>query len=100
MIPNLADGVPNLDCMTTNPAELWELWKILGASSVRPVAQARLLFPTRPDGFVRATCDLRNYAANKATAMTARLAGNIDTALAYERICDAIYSRLPEYAKW
>lgn len=96
MTPELEAPI-NLDGFT-NPKELWEFWK--SASGVRPIATARKLFPTRPRGYVRATKDLGNYAVNKATAMRCRLDGGINTALIFEDICDTIYDRLPEYAKW
>jgi hypothetical protein len=66
---------------------------------VRPIRAAKELFPEQPKGYVQATRDLRNYAWNKATAMACRLEGKIDTAIAYENICDRIYNELPEYAK-
>src|SRR5215469_17618263 len=55
----------NLDC-SINPDWLWAFWN--RTNSVRPISFARQLFPNVPKGYVRATKDLGNYAANKATA--------------------------------
>jgi len=44
--------------------------------------------------------ELSSYAANKLSAMRARLAGDIDQAMGHETICDRIYGRLPEGVKW
>lgn len=66
---------------------------------VRPIRAARELFPTQPKGYVEYTRMLRNYAWNKATAVSCRLEGNINSALSYEAICDRIYAQLPDYAR-
>jgi hypothetical protein len=92
----MESNVPNLDCEDSDT--LWEFWKRF--NSVRPVAQARLLFPDRPKGYVSAARSLAGYASNKATAMSCRIEGKIESALVYEKICDRIYSDLPDYAKW
>lgn len=95
MKTEISNNVPNLDCMETN--ELWEFWKI----NRRPGRiQSAALFPDKPKGYVSATNDLSCYASNKATAQKLRLEGNISTAIMYENICDSIYNRLPEWAKW
>jgi hypothetical protein len=49
---------------------------------------------------IRATIELRCYGWNKLAAMKLRANGDIDSALRYECICDEIYNRLPEWAKW
>ena len=64
------------------------------------VAEARTLFPDRPQGYLRAARTLKNYAANKATAMGLRLAGKIADALRYEAICERLYGQLPDFARW
>lgn len=92
-------SVPNLDCMTMNPDELFT-WGCRHSGTVRPVAAARELFPDRPAGYITVTKQLGHYAVNKATAMRARLDGNVQTALIYESICERIYSRLPEWGRW
>lgn len=43
---------------------------------------------------------LGDYCDRKARAMEARSAGRIAEALGYENFADAIYRRLPEWAKW
>jgi hypothetical protein len=86
----------NLDCAT--PDELMAFWS--RTNSVRPISFARQLFPERPKGYVGVTRDLGCYASNKATAIELRLDGKIQDALMYEGICDRIYDRLPEYARW
>lgn len=85
----------NLDSET--PEMLWEFWK--RTNSVRPISFAKQLFPNREKGYVRATKDLGCYASNKATAMSCRLEGKIDSAIVYENICDRIYNELPSWAK-
>ncbi len=86
----------NLDAL--DQEELWTFWS--AAKGVRPVKAARELFPERPKGYVTAFRSLGNYAANKATAMSCRLAGDVNAALTYERIADRIYAELPEFARW
>lgn len=86
-------NVPNLDAL--DKSELMLFW-----SNARTIKKARELFPTRPKGFYRASKDLANYAANKATAMSCRENGSIQTALKYEAICDKIYAALPYWARW
>ena len=90
----MENNVPNLDGLTCE--ELWDIhtkvyqgWKY-----------ARELFPTRPVGYINITRQLGHYAANKATAIKCRLDGRIATALIYESICDTIYDKLPEWARW
>jgi hypothetical protein len=67
---------------------------------VRPIKEARLVFPARPKGYVEAFKLLRCYAMNKAVAMEQRRLGKIQTAQQYESICEGIYDRLPDYAVW
>src|ERR1700735_3564425 len=67
---------------------------------VRPIAQARLVFPDRPKDYVQTFKSLRNYAMNKAVAMQMRREGNIERAQEYESICETIYNLLPENARW
>ena len=86
-------NIPNLDCMETS--DLMMFWH---ASSDR--ATARNLFPSRPKGYTRLAKDLGNYAANKATAMSCRARGDIQTARSYEAIAENIYRDLPYFARW
>lgn len=92
----LHPGANNLDCLTTDPQTLMGVW----ADSRKGWALARYLFPSRPAHYVRTTYDLGHYAANKATAMGCRLRGDVRAAEVYESICEAIYKRLPDYARW
>lgn len=94
--PSGCEGI-NLDGLSS-PEDLMQFWQ--AGSGVRPIALARVLFPSQPTGYVRATRDLACYASNKATAMQCRLRGTIQSALQYEGICESIYNRLPEYARW
>jgi hypothetical protein len=64
--------VPNLDC--DDDKDLEELGRVMRA--------------------------LGDYAHKKATAMQARRAGAIDSALGFERSCDRLYESLPEWARW
>ncbi len=86
----------NLDTMEQD--ELWTFWS--ATRGVRPIKSARALFPERPKGYVTAFKNLGNCAANKATAMSCRIAGDANAALMYERIADRIYSELPAFARW
>ena len=86
----------NLDCMDQD--DLWTFWS--ATKGVRPIKAAREAFPERPKGYVTAFKDLGHYAANKATAISCRLAGDVERALSYERIADSIYADLPEFARW
>lgn len=43
---------------------------------------------------------LMAYTWNKSTAMRLRTEGKIDIAIKYEKICEKIYNKLPDYAKW
>ncbi len=82
----------NLDSLT--PEQLWEFWN----QTVNSRASGRIIFPDRPRGYTRAVQNLRNYAANKATAMKLRIDGN-NRAFEYEHIADDIYKRLPAFAR-
>ena len=77
-----------------------ELWALHERLRQHLVAEARQLFPDRPQGYVAAARTLRNYAANKATAMKLRAEGKIATAMIYEQICDRLYDDLPDFARW
>lgn len=90
----LDEGI-NLDGLTTDPDTLMRWW-----ATHQRGRNARELFPSRRAGYRRATADLANYAANKSTAMSCRLRGDISTAEVYEHICERIYRRLPEWARW
>ena len=85
----------NLDAM--NEADLWDMW---ARTHHHPVIEARRIFPSRPTGYVAATKSLGNYASNKSVAVSARIAGNIQTAMIYETICERIYESLPGFARW
>lgn len=43
---------------------------------------------------------LSAYATNKAHAMAFRQDGDIPRAREHEAVCDGIYKRLPEWARW
>jgi hypothetical protein len=86
----------NLDDGMTQK-ELVEFWN---RADKHPIDTARELFPAQYAGYVRATRQLGHYASNKAAAMLSRGMGDIPTAQMYENICDDIYSKLPNFAKW
>lgn len=88
-------GAPNLDAQPRD-----ELLSFDGYCRGLPVKTARQLFPERPDGYVRATRDLGNYASNKAAAMYCRERGDTIGAQNYETICERIYKKLPPFARW
>lgn len=93
----LADGVPNLDCYSVNADDVWKLAECLTRQSRHA---GRIMFPHRTAGYVSATINLGHYAYNKATAMRCRARGDSLGAGNYDAICDRIYARLPEYARW
>ncbi len=88
-------GAPNLDAMPRDELLQWKR-----AVHEHEIKVARQLFPLKPPGYLRATRDLCVYADLKATAMQMRLNGNINGALHYEGLCESIYNRLPDYARW
>lgn len=65
-----------------------------------PILFGRFLFPTRPDGYAIATRELGVYAAYEALAQTQRLEGLIQRALENEAKADAIFDKLPTFARW
>lgn len=82
----------NLDC--ANQDYLMSFW-----AHYQRGRHHKQLFPEGGRGTSRATADLACYASNKATAMSCRLRGDINTAIMYEGICDRIYAALPEWAR-
>jgi hypothetical protein len=66
--------VPNLDCITTDPGELYELSRNLSR--------------------------LANYAGIKSRAMSNRKRGLITIAQLDEAACEGIYASLPPEWKW
>lgn len=90
-------GSLNLDGFTTDQEKLMDVW---AATHFHPTKSARILFPGRPKGYVRATRDIGHYACNKAVAMRCRKEGNIQTAQNYERVCELTYKSLPQFARW
>ena len=94
---------PNLDDMTTDPRVLWDFGIKLERATIRSkesFANAQRLFGRTDTAARKAARSFGHYAANKATAMRCRIAGDVQAALIYEAICDQIYSGLPEFAKW
>lgn len=78
----------NLDCMTKED---------LLAYSNR-VRKAVIETSNTEDDYTRIL--LCKYAQIKADAMESRHAGLIQQALRLETLCETIYKRLPDYAKW
>jgi hypothetical protein len=89
----MQNEAPNLDAMHTD--DLWEFWK-----THQNGRKYRDLFPAGGTGSKRAAGDLACYASNKATAQGLRVKGDIQRAIVYEDICQRIYDRLPEFARW
>ncbi len=81
-----------------SPDELISWFNAIGVGE-RQRRIASIWFPGQP-GRVRAVKNIQSYLVNKRIAMTMRLEGHINTALRYEDICDSIYARLPDYARW
>lgn len=90
--------IDNLNLDGMNADELWKIWQ--ETYSVRPIRIARQWFADKPKGYVLAAKNIGHYASSKATAMMCRDRGDIQAAMMYEAICDRIYDRLPEYARW
>jgi flagellar biosynthesis GTPase FlhF len=84
--------IPNLDA--TSQADLLIFWHR------HQGGRAAYLIGLSGSGMRTTTAKLANYAANKATAMSLRLAGKISAAMTYERICEDIYETLPNEVKW
>jgi hypothetical protein len=92
---NRRKGVPNFDGMWEDDLMAWYKKHYNGGRKL-----AAELFPDKPAGYVKTMKTAACYAINKATAMKCRKEGKITEALKYEQICDDIYGRLPDYAKW
>ena len=89
------NAVPNFDAMTKD--DLMNFW----ARYHRPSRKdAAALIGDRRAGYTNLAADLANYACNKATAMSCRLKGSIQSAQVYETHCDMIYARLPTDLRW
>lgn len=88
-------SAPNLDAMSAG--ELWELQDRIGRE---PLKVAEEFFPVRPPKYVAQTKQLGAYACNKSVAMKCRVMGDVEAAIIYEKICDNIYDKLLEFAKW
>lgn len=84
------DGIDNIDILRAFAQAIDNHTRIEG----------RLLFPDMPVNYISATKQLKNYAWNKLTAMILRKEGYIERAKVYEDICEKVYNRLPEFAKW
>ena len=93
----LEAGGINVDGFSIDADEVWNLAEYLTRNAT---AAARIMFPAKPAGFRRATVSLGHYAYNRATAMRLRGRGDVNTAAIYEAICEQIYRRLPEFARW
>lgn len=65
---------PNLDCLSVDAEDYREASEVLR--------------------------NLSAYAELKGEAIEQRMSGNIDGALRLEETCEAIYARLPQWAKW
>ncbi len=90
-------GAPNIDCWSIDPDDIWSLARVLENNQR---TMGRIMFPARPVGYVTTTKNLAHYAYNKATAMRCRARGDVVAAQGYEAICQRIYDRLPEFARW
>lgn len=89
-----AGDIPNLDAM--EPDDLMEFW-----ARHQRGRNIKAIFPEgRAKGTSSAVAHLASYAANKATAISCRLRGDIQSALMYEGFADASYKKLPEWSRW
>ena len=94
-VVSYGDGL-NLDCMT------YEDLATFAQMSLPSEQLALALWPNRrfTDEVYVAVVRLRAYAIWKADATRARENGAIGAALGLEAECDAMYKRLPEWARW
>lgn len=88
-------NVPNLDGMSTEPADYFAFH-----DRHKTGLASKELFPDGGKGTVKATAMLARYASFKGCAMACRLRGDVEVALYYENVCESIYSRLPDFARW
>jgi len=91
------NSVPNFDGMTIAELRRFQL------RYERPTErQAAHLVGRRPHLHedLELTKQLANYARLKANAMKLRLVGEIENAVAHERMADAVYNQLPDDLKW
>lgn len=88
-------GAPNLDCQPRSDLQLF-----IRTVKAGPRKAALAMFPSKPPRYQRATRDLLRYAELKNTAMAMRENGKVSAAMHYESACDAIYKRLPDFARW
>jgi hypothetical protein len=85
----------NLDALGFDDLEL-----LRAGMECHPIQHARTLFPERPKGYVRTAKLMALYACELLEARRYRAQGHIADALKVEERCQAIYERLPEYARW
>jgi len=90
--------VPNLDCMTRDDLSAWLAY--IGRTGRPQRDKAAALIGDRRKGYLAIAGHIRNYAVNKYVAMQCRTAGRVGAAIVYERICDMIYSKLPDDLRW
>lgn len=90
------EGAPNLDDMGAD-----DLKSFAVTVYSRRMYAAESMFPDldKPEA-LNAALALAEYAWRKLSAMQLRALGSVADALNYERQCDAIYSKLPDAAKW
>lgn len=74
VLPAYAFEVPNIDDCSIDPDDYEALARVFG--------------------------QLSDYASLKASAMRARLKGDIQFAIRHENGCERIYKQLPEWARW
>lgn len=93
-LARIEEGGPNLDAMDGD-----DLVEFAMIADDYPVAAAAKMFGDFYDR-MNARRLLVNYAWHKVQAIGYRLDGNIPDALRYEAVCQTIYDRFPEIAKW
>lgn len=89
-------GAPNLDAQSAS--DLGRAWFLF--QQVDTTHAARIMFPSKPKGYMKATRDLGSYAINLSTAKSCREKGNITAAGIYEKIAEQIFEGLPPFARW
>ena len=95
-------NIPNLDCMPIEELRsfyekyrtFYKLHKVTKKSRAET-----LLGLARPDGEDIVEI-LANFALNKLVAMQARLDGNVQTAIAFEKYAELAYKMLPKDCIW
>lgn len=96
-IDRMRDIADNPDCV--DASDLQEFLNYLGNFN-KPLRQVKELWGELTNDTVKATQQLRTYAAHKLLAIEFRKAGHIQDALIREASCEVVYNTLPQQFQW